>query len=286
MKKIRYLIEAILLAILMGVSKILPVQWASNFGGWVGRNLGPRLAASRKAVNNIKASLPDNDADIILRGMWDNLGRVMMEYPHLEHIARDRTEFVGLDILEKYKDSAAIFFTAHLANWEIPPVAAFTQLGLKFTSVYRAPNNPLSDKMLMRARSLKGELQAIPKSKSGTRNLVKILKENGHIGLLIDQKYNEGIEADFFGRPAMTSPAFVQLAQKFDCPLIPIKIERLKNINFRITILPPLEIKDKSIEVIVAESHSLLEEWIKEKPEQWLWLHRRWNSASLKNKDQ
>ncbi len=288
MKKIRYLIEAILLGILMGISKILPAQWASNFGGWVGRTIGPRLAASRKALNNIKSAFPDisNDrATDILIGMWDNLGRVMMEYPHLKHIAQDRTEIIGAEILEKHKGQPAIIFAAHLGNWEVPPPAMLLQKNIAASSIYRAPNNPLSGKMLHNARTLKGKINTIPKSKTGTRHIVKALKENEHIGILIDQKYNEGLAIDFFGRPAMTSPAFVQLAQKFDCPLIPMRIERLKGTKFKVTILPPLNIKDKPLESVMTESHQLLEKWIKEKPEQWLWLHRRWNSATLKKQD-
>ena len=285
MRYIRYILEALLLLLVLIISKILPVDWASNMGGWIGRTIGPRLAASRKARTNLKAALPDADADKIISGMWDNLGRVMMEYPHLRHIGRDRTEIVGGDILNQYKDTPAIIFTAHLANWEVCPIAAMTQKDFKVSSVYRAPNNPFSDKMLHRARSLQNKLQTIPKSKTGMRNLVKALQENAHIGILIDQKYNEGIEADFLRHPAMTSPAFVQLAQKFNCPLIPLKIERINGTNFKMTILPPLDIQNKSVETVINEAHALLEEWIKDRPEQWLWLHRRWDSKKLKGSD-
>jgi KDO2-lipid IV(A) lauroyltransferase len=148
--------------------------------------------------------------------------------------------------------------------------------------IYRAPNNPFSDKLLKWARSMGGKLKTIPKSKTGTRQLVKALQEGAHIGMLIDQKYNEGIEADFMGRPAMTSPVYAQLAQKFDIPLIPLRIERTEGPNFRVTVFPPLETRNKNIEEIIDESHKLLGNWIKEKPEQWLWLHRRWDSKKLK----
>lgn len=285
MKKIRYIIEAVLLYLLMNFSKLLPVQWASAFGGWVGRMIGPRLATSRKAINNIQKSFPDkSDTDVqkILIGMWDNLGRVMMEYPHLKHISRDRTEIIHPDILKQYKGKAAIVIAAHLGNWEICPPAMFLQHDLNSVPIYRAPNNPYTDKMLLKARSLHGQIQAIPKSKSGTRHIVKHLQEGSFIGVLIDQKYNEGIASNFLGRPAMTSPAFAQLAQKFDCPIIPLRLERLKGPNFRITASSPLDITNKTSEEIIEMSHRLLEEWITDKPEQWLWLHRRWDSKHLK----
>lgn len=286
MKNIRYFLEAILLSIFLLISKMLPVTWASNIGGFIGRTLGPRLATSRKALVNIKASLPnisDNEAQKIMTGMWDNLGRVMMEYAHLPHIGRDRTEIIGKDILEKYNNKPAIFFSGHLSNWEVCPPAVFLQIGFIINPIYRAPNNPFSDAMLNYARTMGGKLKTIPKSKTGTRHIVKTLQRNEGVGMLVDQKYNEGIPSNFFGRPAMTSPIFAQLAQRFDCPLIPLRIERLKGPNFRVTIFDPLDIKDKSVEVLIDKSHALLEGWIKERPEQWLWLHRRWDSDNLKD---
>ncbi|HPF78132.1 MAG TPA: lipid A biosynthesis acyltransferase [Alphaproteobacteria bacterium] len=288
MKKIRYFLEALLLAFLMGLSKVLPVQNASDFGGWIGRTIGPKLAASRKAYNNIKMAMPgtsDDQAKVIVRDMWDNLGRVMMEYPHLRHIAKDRTEIIGADIIEKYKDKPVIIFAAHLGNWELPPPAMLLQKNIAASPIYRPPNNPISDKMLQNARTLGGLIQTIPKSKTGTRHIVKALQNNQHIGILIDQKYNEGVAVNFFDHPAMTSPAFVQLAQKFDCPLIPMRMERLTGASFRITVFPPLDIKHKSVEDVIAESHHMLEEWIKKQPGQWLWLHRRWGNVNAENQD-
>lgn len=288
MKQIRYFIEAVLLAFLFILSKCLPADWASDFGGWIGRRIGPKLAASRKAMNNLRSilpGLPEDEATHIIAGMWDNLGRVMMEYPHLQHIGRDRTEIIGAELLEKYKGQPIIFISGHLGNWECCPPAMFLQLNCHSHPVYRAPNNPFSDWLLKKVRTMGGKLAVLPKSKTGTRHIVQVLKNNECIAMLIDQKYNEGIVADFMGKPAMTSPVYAQLAQKFDCPLIPLQIERLgKAPNFRITINPPLRTKDRSAEEIVAESHALLETWIKMHPEQWLWLHRRWDSNHLKGK--
>lgn len=278
MKKIRYFIEAVFLALVLLISKLLPAPWASGLGGWIGRSVGPHLATSRKALTNIKEALPDADANKVLIGMWDNLGRIVMEYPHLKHIGRDRTKIIGAEILEQYKDKPAVLFSGHLGNWEACPPSLFLQLSFITSPIYRAPNNPFSDYMLQRARTVGGKLKTIPKSKSGSRQIVKALQENAHIGMLIDQKYNEGIAADFFGRPAMTSPIFIQLAQKFNCPLIPLRIERTKDANFRVTALPPLDIENKPVETVLDECHALLEEWIKERPEQWLWLHRRWKT--------
>jgi KDO2-lipid IV(A) lauroyltransferase len=282
-KKIRYLIEALALLIFFIISKILPVTWASNFGGWVGRTIGSRLAASRKAYTNLKFAIPslsDTEIKRITSGMWDNLGRVMMEYPHLSHIGRDRTEIIGLDILEKYRGKPAIILSGHLANWECCPPALLLQSEFNASPIYRAPNNPFSDAMLQYARTLAGKIKTIPKSRSGTRHIVKAMNDGMFVGMLIDQKYNEGVAVDFFGKPAMTSPIFVQLAQKFNCPVIPLRIERIKGCNFRIIIEEPLKVEDKTAEEIIGNFNARLETWIKDKPEQWLWLHKRWGKIN------
>lgn len=287
MKYLRYILEALLLFLVMVISKLLPVQWASGLGGWIGRTLGPKMAASRKALNNIRASFPnktDDEVQQVLVGMWDNLGRVMMEYPHLTHIARDRIEVIDIKYLHEHKGKPAILISGHLSNWECFPPALLLSGDVSCIPIYRAPNNPFTDKMLLRARSLKGRIQTIPKSRTGTRHIVKHLQDNQFIGMLIDQKYNEGIAVNFFNRPAMSSPIFVQLAQKFECPILPVRIERTKGPNFRMTAFPALDIKGKTAEEIIEMSHRLLEEWIIEKPEQWLWLHRRWDSKKLKQK--
>ncbi len=278
-KKIRYLFEAAILFFFLGLSKILPLNWASNFGGWIGRSIGPKLAASRKARTNIEMAFPNKnniEIDKIITGMWDNLGRVMMEYAHLEKIGRDNTQIVGLDILEKYRGKPAILLSGHLANWECCPPALFLQKDFNASPIYRAPNNPFSDKMLHYARTLAGKIKTIPKSRSGTRHIVQAMNDGTFIGMLIDQKYNEGVAVNFFGKPAMTSPIFSQLAQKFDCPIIPLRIERLKNCNFKITIEEPLEAENKTAEDLISAFNLKLEKWITERPEQWLWLHRRW----------
>lgn len=284
-KKVRYALEALVLLFFLSISKILPAHWASNLGGWIGRTIGPHLATSRKAINHIQFAMPDTTderAREIMIGMWDNLGRVMMEYAHLEHIGRDRTKVIGKEIIEQYKDTPIVLVSGHLGNWEVCPPAFHMQMKANFVPIYRAPNNPFSDWMLQNARSLKRKIKTIPKSRTGTRHIVQAMNNGDYIGMLIDQKYNEGVAANFFGHPAMTSPIFAQLAQKFKCPLIPLRIERTRGCNFLITIEEPLVIKNKTPESIIAETHDLLEKWITERPEQWLWLHKRWGKINDK----
>lgn len=285
MKKIRYAMEAVALYAAFALFSILGVEKASALGGWLGRTAGPRLAASRKALANLRGALPgktDSEYAAIVAGMWDNLGRVIAEYPHLQTIARDRTEMAGMEHLPAAKDSPCVFFSGHLANWEVAPGAASLKTGFHADLVYREPNNPYTARLLARCRGWGGHFTMLPKSRTGTRGMVDALQEGRPLMMLIDQKYNEGLAVPFMGRPAMTSDAFVRFARKFSCPLIPYRVERLGGPRFRVTFFPPMAADDGPVETVIADAHALLENWIAERPEQWLWLHRRWDSAAFK----
>ena len=280
MKRLRYACEAALVASLLGLFRILPPQAASNLGGAIGRAIGPRLAVNRRALKHLRASLPgkgDSEYRAIVKGMWDNLGRLFAEYPHLEAIARDHVEFVGMENVTR-KDPA-ILIAGHIANWEMAATSFYVR-GMPIDLIYRAPNNPGVDGMLKKWRSLNGKIQTYPKSKAGMRQVVGALSAGHNLGILIDQKYNPGVEAQFFGQPAMTSPAFIQLAQKYKCPVYPVRVERLEGCKFRVTCLAAMDISG-SVDNIIVDAHSLLQQWIAERPAQWIWLHRRWKEGSV-----
>ncbi len=292
MKKARYLLEAAILWAFFALCRLLPVTWASALGGWIGRSIGPRLAASRKALTNMRQAMPDKDETerrMILREMWDNLGRVMAEYPHLEHIAREKTTVRDLNLFHRLRDDSqpALITAAHLANWEVAGPVALVQGGFELDLVYRAPNNPWTDRLLKKARTVRANQQDLPKSRAGARQIVQSLKDGRHVGILIDQKYNEGIAVPFFGRPAMTSPAAVQLAQKFRCPLVLTRLVRTKGPAFEVSAveIPYTDSSGASLppEAVLAEMHRHLEDWIRECPGQWLWLHRRWPSGKAED---
>jgi len=285
-RRVRYLVEFSALCLVLAVARILPAVMASNCGGWVGRILAGLLPSSKTAIKNLRRIYPHmgqaQRRDIILQ-MWENLGRVIFEYPHLQKLSRDHTVIQGQEILAQYQDKPAILFAAHLGNWEIGPMACFLQTGFVTHSLYRAPNNPYVDRLLQKIRSASGALRNIPKSRTSARPMLKALQDNQHLGILIDQKYNEGIKSDFMGHAAMTSTAFIELARKMDCALIPFRMRRSGGINFEIIIEPPLDITGRETEDILNECHDKLGAWINEAPEQWLWLHNRWKENDYSN---
>lgn len=284
-RTIGHRVEGALVYAACGLFAALPVDAASALGGWIGRTVGPRLSGSRTALRNLERAMPELDEAErrrIVRGMWDNLGRTMAEYPHLTQIARERVEIAGAGHLESMRDDdkGGILVSGHFANWETMAAAAYRQVGLKLALVYRAPNNPYSDRLLVRLRGAATDVN-FPKGSEGARALMRHLSKGGHAGMLIDQKLNDGIAVPFFGMDAMTAPAPASLAIKYDLPLHPARLERLGGARFRLTIQPrytPPASGDRHADVLAAMTalNGMLESWVRERPEQWLWLHRRW----------
>lgn len=282
-----YRIEAWGARLFFAAMGALPLDAASGFGGAVARWIGPRLGVSNRARRNLRAAIPELSAErveAIVRGMWDNLGRVAAEYPHLRNIrmfpSDGRVEVENLNYLDSALAAGRpiILFGGHLANFEIGPQAA-GQYGLDIARIYRAANNPLVDKIIAGFRRDEGEY--IPKGAVASRRAVAVLRRGGHLGLLADQKLNEGIPVPFFGRPAMTAPALALLALRFDCTVLPARVERLEGARFRLTVYPPLELpdtgdRDADIAALTTAVNATLEAWIRERPEQWFWLHNRW----------
>lgn len=287
MKRFRHILEAAGFVPLLFLIRALPIEWASNAGGFLGRTIGPRLGITNRARRNLRLAMPDLDPDEIertVRAMWDNLGRVIFEYPHLGTITDPAEGRVELVDVERVRDlgttrAAGILASAHLANWEVMPVVA-ARNDVDMTVIVRQPNNPLMRGAVDRMRGIAGGRRAA-KGRSGSREVIGTLRDGRVLGILFDQKHNRGIPAPFFGHQAMTTPAPAQLALSFGCPLIPVRIERLGPARFRMTSYPPLrvpEIGDRQarIAAMTRELNEILEGWIRARPEQWLWLHRRW----------
>ena len=270
----------------MALFAALPVDRASDLGGWFGRTVGPRLGASRRAYANLRRALPRNseaENRRIVRSMWDNLGRTMAEFPHLAAICAARSgrvELVNAGRVEKILAAKrpVILFGGHFANWEVGPSVIHRLMGDSLLSVFRASNNPWVNRMLrfrMKSR------RAVAKGAEGGRELLRHLTKGGHLAMLVDQKLNDGIAVPFFGREAMTAPAIARLALRYGCPIVPVRVERLKGARFRFTVLPPIKLANKrdtaaNVLETMTRINAVIEGWAKARPEQWLWLHRRW----------
>ncbi len=293
MKRLRYRIEALALRVAFALLGWLPVDAASNLGGFLGRNIGPRLAVSARARRNLRLAFPGIGAAEMARivaGMWDNLGRVAAEYPHIGEIAAPesgRIDWVDTAPVRAMRDpgTAGILVSAHLANWEVMTAAAIRR-GLDMTIIVREPNNPFVRPLIERLRAVAGGVRA-PKGILGAKAAFAALRQGRVLGLLYDQKMNDGIAIPFFGIEAMTPAAPAQIALRLGCPLVPVRIERLGPGRFRLRSFEALALPDSgdrqadTVQVMTA-LNEILEDWIRDQPEQWLWLHRRWPEAAYR----
>jgi KDO2-lipid IV(A) lauroyltransferase len=289
---LRYGAEALPFYLFMGLFRLLGIDAASALGGFIGRQVFYRITPIMdRARDNLKAAYPDMpqaEAETILREMCDNLGRTVAEYPHLDKLKltgpNPRLEITGREHAEAAiaAGKGLMFISGHFANWEAMPVTA-TALGYEGALVYRPPNNPYVDRYISRMRASAGPKIQISKGAQGTRKIFTTLRRGQAILMLVDQKTDQGVAAPFFGRDAMTTPAPAALALKLGSALLPTSNERLDGARFRMRIRPPIEFTpsgdhEADIVALTAKINEAMEECVRARPSQWLWIHRRWTT--------
>ena len=267
----------------------------ADFAGWLMRTIGPWFPENRIGRENLTAAFPEKSAaeiDTILRGVWDNLGRVGAEFAQLDQLwdfdhtqtnLTTRIEQVpgGVERFVQLMNDGkpALIFSAHLANWELPAISAATYK-LDSAILYRKPNNEIIDRWLCKTRAATmGEM--IPTGLSAPVKLAEALTRGAHVGMLVDQYYVRGVEVMFFGRPTRANPLLARLAQHFNCPIHGARMIRLPGHRFRGEIteaIAPVRDADGNVDIVGTMQiiAGIVEGWIREHPEQWLWLHRRW----------
>lgn len=284
---------------LFAILRALGPERSSDLGGGILRALGPLLPAHKTAMANLEAAFPEKSAQEITgiaAGAWENLGRTAAEYAHLATLfdydhenptAPSRVEVDGIDYFNALRDDgrAGIIFSTHLANWELPAICAATY-GLDATAVFRPPNNPAIARVVHEIRS--GSMGGLAAARQGAAYAMQAVLENGgHLGMLVDQHFTRGVIVPFFGRPALTNSVLGKFARRYECPVHGVRVIRLPGHRFKLQLTPPLTLpRDQGGEIDVqgamAMMTQIVEEWVREYPEQWLWMHRRWRPKMIK----
>lgn len=295
--KARHYVEYALLRGFTSFCSLFGLDGASAIGGWLVRTVGPLTPPHKVARDNMRMCMPemtDKDIEKNLREMWDNFGRTLQEFPQITKLLPyhdgSRIDVVGGEIIDDVVDrgKGALFISGHFANWEL--LAPCIRLrGFDLDGVYRSANNALVNAWSMRLRGPNSFSSQSPKGRAGAKMIVKHIRAGTPVAMLVDQKMNNGIEAPFFGRPAMTAGAAAQLSEKYDCPIVPMHIRRLKGAHFRVEIYPPLDVprtgnKAEDIVAITTAYNQFLEDRIREVPGQWMWMHNRWSPPKRKKK--
>ena len=273
-------------------SRLLGMSRASAFGGWLLSHVGPLLPSHQTALKNVRCAFPDkSEAQVegIVRGAWSNLGRTSAEYAHLKQLFDfdainsddNRCRVNGIEHFMALRDDGkpAIIFSAHLGNWELPAICA-ARYGLDTTAVYRPPNTPAVARLIEELRrETMGGLAAT--GQGAAFALQGVLERGGHLGMLIDQHFTRGVVVDFMGQKALANPILAKFARHFECPVHGVRVIRHPDLRFTLELTPELDLpRDEGGRIDVAQATqmmtSTLEAWVREHPEQWLWMHRRW----------
>ncbi len=288
LKNISYIIQTIIFIIIMLIGYILPFKASSCLGGALFKLIGKACyRLNNIAKINLQIAFPGIDIDKqhnITSTMWENLGRNLFEYFHLARInlmQNNNFEIQGLDNLHKFHalNKGGFLFSAHYGNWELGSLYA-KQCGLKIFNVTRFINNPFL-RYIINKIHLSITHGIIPKGSKGAKQIIQCLKNKSYISMLMDQKLNEGVAINFFNKPAMTASAISKLSLKFQVPILPFQVIRTKGTKLKIiyhpVIMPNNYTKYKHPEQkILTDINQHIENWINQNPQQWFWLHKRW----------
>ena len=286
-------VGALTIGILRTARYFDPIKTANLFGR-IARLIGPMMREQKIGRANLTAAFPEKspaEIDAILAGVWDSLGRVGAEFAHLDHIweydpARPEDSRIEIDKRSydlftqlRLDGKPALIFASHLANWELPALAAVAH-GLDAAILYRRPNIASADRIIQEMRALKmGTL--IPAGRDAPLKLAEALRNGQHVGMLVDQYLTNGVEVTFFGRKTKANPLLARLLRQIECPIHGVRIIRLPGYRFRAELSEEVKpVRDAAGQIDVQGTMqavtSVIEGWIREYPDQWLWLHRRW----------
>ena len=285
MKIIKYFLQFLFIIIFFSLFKILGLNISSALGGKLFEKIGPLFRSKKLIHSNLKKAFPDISLEHlngITKMMWNNYGRVFAEYMFIKKFREDRSNkniiIEGQEILEdiKKKNKSVVFISGHLSNFELMAMH-IEKSGIKLSAIYRPLNNIFLNKIMERIRKKYICKYQIKKGIGGMKKLMHLKKLNYSTALMIDQRVSQGIRSDFFNQKALTTTIPAQLVKKFKIPIVPIFIERINNINFKIVIKNPITFdNEETIKTITDKLNLILEKMILYKPELWIWSHNRW----------
>ena len=283
---LRFRVEAALLRGTMVLFRLIPVDVASRVMSFFWKTIAPFTHRHRRALDHLAKAIPElskAERETIIRGMWANLGAVAAETFHIDRLMTDDARFEPIaddktqEILES--GQACLLVGLHSANWELCVQPAMRR-GLVITGVYQALRNKAADDMLkdLRLNLYKGGL--FSKGYETGRRLVRAIHNGGAVGIMGDLRDVRGLEVNFFGQPAFATPVPATLARTYGLPIILGRTIRQNGANFKVEgkviTVPKTDNKRADITAATQMIHDVFEMWIREHPDQWMWIHRKW----------
>lgn len=288
-------IQAVAYDAFVGFMRLLPLDFASDLGGLLLRVLGPISPVQRTVDRNLDLAFPEKDAAWkadISRRQWDNLGRMFAEFALMDRITIESGRVV-VENMHRLTDIAAsgkpvVLISGHFANFEVM-AAVIVAAGIPCQVTYRALNNPYIDQRIREGRRRYGVQLFAPKGGDGAKDLMIGMARGESVALMNDQKFNRGVSTPFFSHPVDTAPGPTRLALRFDTLLQPLTVERLHKARFRVIAHPPIHIepagsRSEAIDATVCRISRFIEDVVRERPQEWFWVHKRWPNDLYKRK--
>ena len=284
MKNFYHLTQYVLIIFLFILFRIIGFKASSNFGFFIGKYLGPLFRSKLSIINNLKKAEINGNYKQIATNVLGNYGRIFAEYVHLKNFKNDKLNnhisIEGREYLEKIKNNkqSVVFISGHFNNFELMAMQ-IDKAEVDCAAIYRPLNNPYLNKIMEKIRKRDICKKQIKKGRSGTREIIKLLKKGTSIALMVDQRVREGEKALFFKHLATSTTIPAQLIKKYNCDLVPIYIERKNKFDFKMYVSKPIKInKNKSSGEITLFINKILEKMILKNVDQWIWTHDRWRT--------
>tara|TARA_B100000530_G_scaffold121384_1_gene75696 strand:+ start:18 stop:872 length:855 start_codon:yes stop_codon:yes gene_type:complete len=284
MKNFYHLTQYVLIIFLFILFRIIGFKASSNFGFFIGKYLGPLFRSKLSIINNLKKAQINGNYKQIATNVLGNYGRIFAEYVHLKSFKNDKLNnhisIEGREYLEKIKNNkqSVVFISGHFNNFELMAMQ-IDKAEVDCAAIYRPLNNPYLNKIMEKIRKRDICKKQIKKGRSGTREIIKLLKKGTSIALMVDQRVREGEKALFFKHLATSTTIPAQLIKKYNCDLVPIYIERKNKFDFKMYVSKPIKInKNKSSGEITLFINKILEKMILKNVDQWIWTHDRWRT--------
>ena len=288
LKIFKYFIQFIIVLSLFMTFKNIGLRNASFMGSSLAKIFGPLLRSKRIIEKNLKICFKKIDQKEIKRislGMWDNIGRTFSEYVFLNNFQKKNNYLIrlhGTEYLDEIKNSnkPVVFVSGHFANFELMAMK-LNSYGIRLAAMYRPLNNIFLNPIMEYLRLKYVCPIMIKKGRSNIRELLNNIKSGYSVIIIADQRTSEGKKIEFFNYPALTTTIPAQISLKYNCKIVPLRMERLSYNNFEMTVYKPFEYKktdnyEKDSYNLTLEINKQLEKMILKKPEQWLWSHNRW----------
>ena len=292
MTKLRYLVEAAVFRLLMLVARIVPRGLLLSVGSGLGALVGRiNRRHTRIALDNLRLAFGEEIEEARARSVvdrcWRHFGRNTVDLLCFPRFGPDavgkEVHYEGLEHLEAAcaRGNGVIVFSGHYGHWEL---IALMQgfIGMPMSMVTRPLDNPYLEGMLAGLRDRSGN-QIIHK-KQALNAMLRVLREKRNLAIVIDQDARSaGVFVDFFERPASTTPALALLALRTGAAVIPTYSQPDGQGGWRVVYEPEVRItstgdKKEDIRRITQDCTTIIERWVRQRPELWLWMHRRWKT--------